>query len=199
MHQDVLSELGAPHLEKSRYWDMKRHRVSEARIADACGASAQAEQYRAGRLDRIEQRTYLALDTLQEDALHALDTLGQGREQVLVTLRHDPAALAWQLERLDLLRHFAAVLSSGLTTDPRWKMKCDLMTAHLGNHGERAERHVLITDTETDVRSGKEMGFTTVAVANGIRDASILEAAGPDRLLERTADLLNSETLRALF
>jgi phosphoglycolate phosphatase-like HAD superfamily hydrolase len=52
---------------------------------------------------------------------------------------------------------------------------------------------VLITDTDTHVRSGKELGFRTLAVANGIRERSTLAAAHPDHLLDRTLDLLDPE------
>lgn len=170
---------------------MKRHKEPEMRILEVCGAGAVWDQYREHRLTRIESRDYLAHDTLQEGAIAALERLGKHHEQILVTLRNDPGNLRWQLEQRSLHGHFSAVLSSGQETDPRWRMKVDLIREHLKDRGEGRLHHVLITDTDTDVRSGKELGFRTVAVANGIQERRILAAAHPDQLLDRTLDLLD--------
>jgi phosphoglycolate phosphatase-like HAD superfamily hydrolase len=186
----VLQELGCPFLDKARYWALKRLREPEARILEACGAEAAQPKYTEHRRCRIEAREYLAQDTVQEGALLVLHALGRDHEQILVTLRNDRANLNWQLQRLDLLGYFSAVLSSGEITDPRWKMKWGLMAGHLKGRADGGARHVLITDTETDLESGKELGFWTVAVANGIRERSILAAAAPDLLLDRTSELL---------
>jgi phosphoglycolate phosphatase-like HAD superfamily hydrolase len=197
VHRDTLSELGQGFLDKEDYWARKRRKEPEARIVDACGAGAMETTYRGLRLARLESRPYLAFDRLQDGALPALELLGKTHEQILVTLRHDPANLDWQLKTLDIVRFFSAVLSSGDITDPRWKMKWGLVTLHLKHRPDRAARHLFITDTETDVRSAQELGFATVAVANGIREPSILEAAHPDRLFARTSDLLDPAALRA--
>ena len=195
VHRDTLSELGFGCLDKERYWMLKRRKEPEARIAEACGAGSVFAAYQEHRLSRIESRPYLAFDSVQEGALSALELLGRTGEQILVTLRHDAANLDWQLRSLDLFRFFSAVLSSGEVTDPRWRMKWGLVGNHLKDRPDRTQRHLFITDTETDVRSGQELGFTTVAVANGIRDVSILEAAHPDRVLARTSDLLDPAAL----
>lgn len=195
VHRDTLSELGFGCLDKERYWTLKRRKEPEARIVDACGARSVEAVYQEQRLSRIEARQYLGFDVVQEGALPALEILGKTSEQILVTLRHDRANLDWQLRSLDLTRFFSTVLSSGDITDPRWRMKWGLVDEHLKHRPDRTARHLFITDTETDVRSGQELGFATVAVANGIREASILEAAHPDRLFARTSDLLDPAAL----
>ena len=180
-------------MDKDRYWASKRRKEPEERILDACGAAATWPAYREARLSRIESRDYLAHDTIQEGAVAVLERVGMNHEQILVTLRNDPSNLLWQLEELALHRHFSSVLSSGQETDPRWRMKADLIREYLKNRGEESPHHVLITDTDTDVRSGQELGFWTLAVAEGIRERSILAAAHPDRLLDRTLDLLDPD------
>ena len=198
MHRDTLSELGSSFLEKERYWGLKRKKEPEARIAEACGAGALSLEYQKERQCRIEARPYIELDRVQDGAIQALEHLGQTYEQVLVTLRHDTENLIWQLHHQDLTRHFSAVLSSGEVSDPRWKLKYGLVSEHLKQHPGRAARHVLITDTDTDVRSGKELGFATIAITNGIRERSILEAAHPDRIIDRTSELLERAVLELL-
>jgi len=174
---------------------MKRHKVPEAQILEACGAADALPAYETERLARIEAPEYLAFDTLQEGARIALEHTAALHEQILVTLRTNSGNLNRQLERLDLLRYFSVVLSAAATTHPRWKIKVDLIEDRLRDLEDRSSRHLLITDTDTDVRSGKELGFRTLAVANGIRERTILEAANPDLVLDRTLEIPGSGLL----
>lgn len=190
-----MDHLGRPFLDKTQYWAMKRRKAPEAQILQACGVAEALPEYETERLARIEAPEYLALDTLQEGARTVLEHTAVMHEQILVTLRTHSVHLNRQLLSLDLLRYFSVVLSAAATSHPRWKIKVDLIEDRLRDREDRSSRHLLITDTDTDVRSGKELGFLTLAIANGIRERTILEAANPDLVLDRTLEIPGSGLL----
>lgn len=64
-----------------------------------------------------------------------------------------------------------------------------MLQAALGETGCRAERAVMVGDTEFDVAMGRAAGFATVGVAWGYHPRARLEAAGADVIIEDFAAL----------
>ena len=137
----------------------------------------------------IESDPYLIYDKLQDGARDVLETLSAKNELVLVTLRTHPEQLHKQLERLDLKKYFLAVLVWGKEFWPRWKMKYDLIKDFL-NTRAGSIKHLLIGDTETDILAGRNLGFETIAVLNGIRSYSILKETNPSHITDSIQQIL---------
>lgn len=107
---------------------------------------------------------------------------------VLVTLRHDPEALRWQLEGLGLRPLFSRVLSTPAVAGlgEQGRTKADLVREALG--AQRFEGW-FVGDTATDILAGRELGLKTAAVTFGIRTAAEFAPLAPDRLLADPAEL----------
>ena len=55
--------------------------------------------------------------------------------------------------------------------------------------------HILIGDTETDIEAGKHLGYTTIAITNGIRNEKILKCSDPDHMYSSISDFYNNYTM----
>lgn len=164
VYRDVLDELGEPAIPFERYWALKR---ADTPWAEILGNGLEKE-FLARFRERIEQPSYLALDRLFPFTRPALDALA-AHELYLLTLRRSPEALQDQLDRLDLARHFKAVVSG--------ERKRELIATIPG-------REFVVGDTEADVAAAREVGAISVAVASGIRNETVLRRAEPDHLAD---------------
>jgi len=178
LHSDLVAAAGGHPLPAAEYWDLKRRRVPEREILARTGISSEAATEVAARRDLlIEDAAYLRFDQPWPWVGDVLAALALLSPLVLITLRrHRDRALA-QLAALGLDRRFAHILIGRSDGTPEAK-------AALALEIDPAPGSVLVGDTEVDVASGKALGFLTVAVASGLRDADHLAAAGPDVLLD---------------
>ncbi len=71
--------------------------------------------------------------------------------------------------------------------NPRWRVKYRLINDFL--NGTDIGSSYLIGDTETDILAGKELGYVTIAVQNGIRDRNSLEKVNPDYMIDSLANI----------
>jgi len=129
-----------------------------------------------------------------------------GVETLVPLLARDPALIlgiqtgndepvAWmKLERAQLKPHFPF---GGFGSDSHLRTEIIRAAAERGlaRAGVKLERQNIwvIGDAIQDIQSGRELGFTTVAVATGRTPAARLAALGPDYLLQdlsNTADCL---------
>lgn len=179
---DALEVVGAKAMDKQTYWDAKRRRVPDLEILKWSGAGETLQRFQEERDRRIESDEYLVWDQLQDGSLEVLESLQLQHTLILVTLRSRALQLEKQLSDLGLRQFFKAVLSSGDDLKPRWKIKYRLILEYLdGKHPGTAW---IIGDTETDILTGRELGFRTVGIINGIRSREVLEQARPDYLLD---------------
>lgn len=178
LHVDLVREAGGTPLPAAEYWDLKRRRVPEREILARTGISSEAAKEIAARRDLlIEEEAYLRLDQPWPWVPEVLAELALLAPLVLITLRrHRDRALA-QLTALGLDHRFAHILIG--RSDGTAEAK-----AALALTVDPAPDSILVGDTEVDVASGKALGFLTVAVASGLRDAEHLAAAAPDLLLD---------------
>ena len=193
IYSDILSQNGFKALSKSEYWSAKREKISDLEILRKSSAEPFIGKYLYERKLLIESDPYLIYDKLQDGALYILEILYKKNELVLVTLRTYQEQLHKQLEYLNIKKYFVAVLSTGEETKPRWKIKYNLIKDFLNK--KMSTGNILIGDTETDVLAGKELGFKTIVVLNGIRTKEILLKSSPDFICKSIKDLSNFESI----
>ena len=180
VHQDIIERYGGKSMDKETYWHLKRDRQPLSALLAMIGCNASQQIYRIQWVRRIELLKFLQYDTVIQGAREQLERLRQHYTLVLVTLRQRRDPLEVQLEKLSLRPFFAAVLSSNPTTNDGCQTK-----KHLIAQSEFLNRDSLIVgDTEIDIRAGKELGLTTVAVLSGIRNRERLARERPDFIIE---------------
>ncbi len=192
-YNDILTEAGFSTIVKKEYWDAKRHKVPEDQILAMTNAKDFYKEYNQKRLLIIESDYYLSNDCLQDGAIEVLKNFSTKYQLVLVTLRRSASQLNKQLVKLELMNYFVDVLSSGEDLNPRWMIKYNLIRKYMGD--EHDSSHILISDTETDIKAGNKLGFNTIAVLNGIRTKELLIMSNPDFICNSVKNLLNLETI----
>jgi phosphoglycolate phosphatase-like HAD superfamily hydrolase len=178
VYNDILTEAGFSTIGKKEYWDAKRHKVPENQILAMTKANDFYKEYNKKRLLSIESAYYLSYDSLTEEVIEVLKDFSTKYQLVLVTLRRSASQLDTQLVNLKLMDYFVDVLSSGEDLIPRWMIKYNLIKEYLGD--EYNSDHILIGDTETDIKAGNKLGFKTIAILNGIRTKELLIMSNPD-------------------
>lgn len=179
-YRDILTERGFIPLPQARYWEMKRNRIDRREQLAATGAERLYDEFLEAWLARIETEPYLALDRVHPGVVPKLDDWRRGGIRLLlVTMRHNPTTLAWQLDTLDLRRRFDAVLAVDPTKPGAEK------AAAVRPYLEKAspDRVVWIGDTEIDIVAARGVGATACAVTCGLRTAEYLASLGPDLLV----------------
>ena len=112
---------------------------------------------------------------------------------VLVTLRRSTSQLEKQLINLKIIDYFIDVLNSGEDLNPRWMIKFNLVRKYIRD--ERDSLHILISDTETDIKAGNKLGFKTIAVLNGIRTKELLIVSKPNFICNSVKNFLDLEPI----
>ncbi len=141
----------------------------------------------------IKEDYYLSNDCLQGGVIEVLKNFSSKYQLVLVTLRRSATQLNKQLVNLELMDYFVDILSSGEDLNPRWMIKYNLIREYMGDKHDSS--HILISDTETDIKVGNKLGFKTIGVLNGIRTRELLIISNPDFICKSVGDLLNLETI----
>lgn len=189
VYSDILSRNGFKVLSKSEYWNAKREKVPDLEILQRSIAGSFLESYLYERKLLIESDPYLMYDKLQDGAVQVLEKLSENNELILVTLRTYPEQLHKQLEYLNIKKYFFSILSSSDEANPRWTIKYNLIKGFLVN--KRISHGIFIGDTETDVLAGKELGFKTIVVLNGIRSHDLLIETRPSFVVNSINDILS--------
>jgi phosphoglycolate phosphatase len=189
LHRDLLRQVGLKGMAADRYWDRKRARVPEEEILDELGVLEVATDYLRERLERIESPEYLALDRPWPWTHEVLGQLARRYPLVLVTARASHLLLLEQLDRLELIAFFHEVLSEPARRGVD-KQKARLIKDYLTRQ-ERPADGWMVGDTEADIGAGQIVGLHTAAVRTGIRNAKLLQQAGPDHLLNDIREFPN--------
>jgi len=177
IYRDILIKNECFYIQDEIYWLLKRNKVSEKLIFSMTNPSMSYGNYNKERKKRIEASSYLALDYVQPKIIEILSCMVKKYSLVLITLRKSKHQLYTQLKNLNIENYFKDILTSNYTYKLRWKIKYDLIKNYLKN---KFDRHIIISDTETDIKTGNSLGFTTIAVTNGIRTLEILLESKPD-------------------
>jgi phosphoglycolate phosphatase len=196
VYADILARHKVPVLSKEEYWQAKREKTPDDVILKHTEAFP-VENYHQERKGLIETDYYLAYDRLQDGVVEVLNRLFGKYELILVTLRTSPDQLRKELQYFNLEKYFTAVLTSPAERSPRWAIKVSLIKDCLD--GKTLDNGVVIGDTETDILAGRELGFTTIAVLNGIRTHEILSETNPTFLVRSIIELRDLFSQNRLF
>ncbi len=186
LYRDILLENGEKPLPKREYLDLKRAKISVKNILLKTNSDSLVNIFKELWLSKIETTKYLQLDQLQNNIRKILSDCKQSNRLVIVTLRHSRKMLLKQLDQLKIIQYFEDILCSGADIKPRWKIKYDLIENYIGQ--DKSNNHMIIGDTETDIESGKHLGFKTIAISNGIRNVQILVKSDPDYIYSTVSD-----------
>ena len=180
VYAQILRELSRPALPEADYW--RRRRAGEGTFAVVGDLPAgDLSRFRTAWLERIECRRYLALDRPYAGVRAALAELGREHRLVLVTLRRDPDALAWQLAETRLAPFFAEVISPAGRVPSR---KSDL----LPDWYPMGQTWV-IGDSEADIALASDLGARCVCLSEGVRSTDYLRTQGARLLASSIAEL----------
>jgi len=182
VYKAILIENSDSYLTKSEFWNLKRNKEDIKKILELSQASISFNNFRQKWISKIETSEYLAHDELQPEISDILEASSVNNKLVMVTLRRSRKMLLKQLENLGLISYFDQVFNSGENIYPRWKIKYNIINQFLGPGNSK--KYFIIGDTETDIIAGTNLGFTTIAVSNGIRNKSILRKLSPTYLVE---------------
>ncbi len=180
LYVDIVSELGGKTLAKGVYWQAKRGQMPEEIIAQKSNI-ANVPRYISLRQERIELPEYLEYDKLIPQALESLTLLKQNNRIALVTLRKSRSNLFGQLHKLALEHLFDRVLIGDEGEGQGWQLKAKMISSEEGFEVQGA---VIIGDTETEIRAGKFLNISTVAVLSGMRTKNKLAVHQPDYIIK---------------
>jgi len=197
VYYDILKESNSETLTKEDYWEAKRNKIQEEEILLSTNVTIPYIDYCDKRMVLIETNYYLAYDSLQYYADTVLENFAREVQLVLVTLRRSESQLHRELEYFKIKNCFTAILSSSAQVEPRWKIKYDLIKKYMGQ--DQSNNHLLIGDTETDIEAGKHLGFTTIAISNGIRHEQILQQSNPDYIYSSISDFYNHHVMEEIL
>jgi phosphoglycolate phosphatase len=177
---DILAEMDIRPLAAEEYW--LRRMAGEGTFDVVSKLSdEESRSFRITWMSRIERRDYLAPDRPFAGAAPALAELSRHHHLVLLTLRRDAEALAWQLERTGLGVYFHDVISPWSDVPAR---KSEL----LGDWYPMGETWV-IGDTEADIDLAADLGARCIALTSGVRSQDFLHSRGGLLTLDSVAEL----------
>lgn len=185
LYIDIVSELGGKTLTKGVYWQAKRRQTPEELIARKSNIG-NVPRYLSLRQERIELPEYLGYDKLIPQALESLVQLKKNNHIVLVTLRKSKSNLCSQLHNLALEPLFDRLLLRGDAEEDGWQLKAQMISSEncFKPHGS-----VIVGDTETEIRTGKFLNISTVAVLSGMRNRNKLVMHQPDFIIKDISQL----------
>ena len=184
-------------LGKAEFWQLKRSRVPEKKIAILSGLDeAQALEFAHLRREIVHTPPYLKYDCLAPGAVAALEKVQQaGVELVVMTMRR-VCELDYAFNQHDLGRFFPKDRCYCLANDYQKTRDIDdkplLMERALAELPP-ADDTWMVGDTEADIITGKNHGVKVMAVLCGIRDRTQLELYQPDLIvkdLSKVVDLV---------
>ena len=170
-----LAPAGA--LSFDEYWGLKRRQVGHAAILqERFGwAEAQIADFERAWLDLIEDPEWLALDHPFNGVDELLKILHGKHELYVVTARQHEDRAVRQIAGFGWRGLITRIFVTGRTME-----KYDLIHGVLSTGPD----DWYIGDTGMDIRTGKRLHATTVAVLSGFRDKAALERYEPDHIID---------------
>lgn len=179
VYSETVTAFGGKPLGKDEYWDLKRAKTLWPEILSKSGLDPNIkESFLQDFIKKIESPAYLAMDELIPGARQVLDGLYKTDELFLVSLRRNAGNLNEEVQRLELGSYFQKILSAHSETDGS-----DKKTELIKNELHQGKPALIVGDTEADIKTGKQLGLTTVAVLSGIRNKGFLDNLKPDYMI----------------
>lgn len=186
VYSDILKEANKPTVSFEEYWQNKCAKQPHSLVvSQTAGVDFYTSTFQNQWLNRIEVEKYLTLDLVWPWVIDVLAELHRNHELYLVTVRSSPDQLRKQLDRLNLTRWFRAILCKPAQQNAA-RRKVEAIRKYYRSLPQQA---IIVGDTEADIECGKELGFITVGVLNGIRNREQLKATRCDYLLENILTL----------
>ena len=166
-------------LSKSEFWDLKRDRVAEEKIALKTGFRIdQTVRFARMRREYAHSQPYFKYDTIQPDAVSALAQLHDAGVELAVMTMRRVRELEPALERFGLDEFFPPHLRYCLPND--YVKQGDtrdkpLLMAQALKDLPLAARSWMVGDTEADLAAGNTHNMPTVGLLCGIRNRQQLE------------------------
>lgn len=182
LHQLFLHLAPRCALTYEQYWERKKNKITnEDILKQEYGYPEEAvDAFVADWMQRIEAPEYLNLDTNFEGMHETLDRLNKQHRLYVCTARQKRAPVMHQLERLQLLPHFHAVL----VTEHKSSKK-DLVRAQVP---DLSGNDWAIGDTGEDILFGKALNIRTCGVLTGFRSRQTLLSYEPDMILNAAVE-----------
>ena len=183
-------------LSKAEFWQLKRGRIPERKIALMSGLSPeQAQIFAHLRRTNVHAMPHLVYDQVTPGAIAALEKTQQmGFELVVMTMRKE-RELNNALDRHNLNRFFPAHLRYCFSNDYliTWDIKDKplLMKKALQELPPPADVW-MIGDTEADIITAKTHNIKVISVLSGIRDRNQLAVYEPDLIVDDLAQAVNA-------
>ena len=183
-------------LSKAEFWQLKRGRIPERKIALMSGLSPeQAQIFAHLRRTNVHAMPHLVHDRVTPGAIAALEKIQQlGFELVVMTMRKE-RELNDALDRHNLNRFFPHHLRYCFRNDYliTWDIKDKplLMEKALQELPTPADVW-MIGDTEADIITAKTHNIKAISVLSGIRDRNQLAVYKPDLIVNDLAQAVNA-------
>lgn len=174
-------------LSFQQYWEIKRQRVNQREMLQRyCGYTDEAatKAFHQAWMQEIESPARLEEDAPLPKVDAFLHHAATQHTLILVTARQNAAHVEAQLKRYGWRDLFAHVL----VTQQR-----DSKEALIRTHVPPEPSAMIVGDTGEDIKTGKALGLTTVAVSSGVLSAEILKQYAPNQLLASIAELILPE------
>ena len=189
LYKDIVSEMGCVPVSKTRYWENKRNKIPETVTLNESRLPEELMPiYSDKRKALIETRRYWELDVVWPELFAYMNDSPLHGFITLVTLRVNRQALENELSFLGIRSWFASVLSSG--EDQGQRPGAEIKIGMIKQHFQRQVEGWFIGDTETDIRTGQNLGLYCAGVSFGIRTRKILSLESPNCIISNPSGLV---------
>ena len=189
LYKDIVSEMGGVPVSKTRYWENKRNKTPETVTLNESRLPEELMPlYSEKRKALIETRRYWELDVVWPELFAYMNHSPLRGLIILVTLRFNRQALENELSFLGIRSWFASVLSSG--GDQSQRPRAEIKIGMIREHFQRQVKGWFIGDTETDLRTGQNLGLNCAGVSFGIRTHKILSLESPNCIISNPTGLV---------
>lgn len=192
-------------LSKAEFWELKRARIPEKKIALTSGLDeSQAEHFVKLRRNTVHTQPYFDYDRLVPGSVAALEKVQQAGVDLAVMTMRRVRELDYAFNRHDLGRFFPKNRCYCLSNDYLKTRDVDdkpLLMERALVELPPADDTWMVGDTEADIIAAKKHGVKVMAVLCGIRDRTQLEIYQPDLIvtdLSEAVDMLLSQTLEPI-
>lgn len=175
--------LGGNKISFEEYWDLKRNRISQAKLLQSKFGMTheQCMRFNDEWMDLIETDEFLVLDKIFPNVDHTLNYLKGHGNLHLVTARQNEYRVQSQLADFNIQIFFESVLVTRRKTS-----KLELVVSNCCV----SSVDYFIGDTGEDINTGKALGVNTVAATYGTLSKAILEEYAPNYLIDDISQMM---------
>ena len=181
---DLIPECS---LTKDEYWNYKRNKINHKKLIEMLYPQVSFEEFNDRWMPLIEEKKYLDMDRNYPDTLDVLSEMkGNGNTLYLLTARQSKKSLMEELQRLDLMFFFNAVI----TTEGKQSKEDVLIEFARYNQDILNPENIFISDMGKDIQLGNKLGFYTVAISYGFMSEEKLKEYSPKRVIKELSELI---------